>query len=532
MPEWLRRLLEALGLRPKPPQTPPVTPPVPPVTPPAPVEIIPWQVEVSHRVARIPNAEVSIVGDFNGRKETNVIGWCEFLIPKTANAITLKVKAPGFLDYVDHGTKEWTKLARQAGRQAPNNPVQVQLMPVRPPVTAPELSRAGKTIQSRGKIWVPGGVSMLTAAAPGHADDEVEKFVAHVAGMGFLLVRVFLGALKEIPNPKFHQTAAQARQRLPWLLDLTKRYGVALDAVLLTDTKRGGYDAEEHVRLCAAILRGQKHVIVTLENEVGHSTQDPAITYETLRRWGAQYFDGMLWGCGAPEYGYDVPADSPHPLAGRHLDRDEPWPIDPYDVNTRDKFEGRGGPVQMAHLDRDRDFWDNGRREREIFACSETEDCPTVSAEPRRDIADPAWYALQGLLHRSFSSGGGVHHCAWGIEIRLPNADEQKRADAYMAGWNLADKILGGGRGFYRNAGSQDAPVARYSNEVFDAQVVRHYSFVNEQNNRAVSPIIGLKGSVTPPWINNFTPVGPPAGEWTAGPEGDGRKLQVWEVTR
>jgi len=310
---------------------------------------------------------------------------------------------------------------------------------------------------------------------------------------------------------------------MPAFFDMAAEYGMAVWAVLITDSKDGGYDVEEHLRLCAP-LTNRPHVVPVLANEWGHPTQDGAVvTPENLRRWGAQYFDGQPWSIGAPVDGVTAPPDA-KPRPGQQFGRDEPSPVDWQDMDGPAEFRGHGGPSMDAHLDRGREYWDQARRVREIYACAEVEETVCFNAEPGRDETDPAWYAVLGALDRCFS-GGGIHHCQHGLDLTLPDPPSTDRMRAYVLAHQLCDEALNHQRGGYYNSGHANSPVGVYSQDVFDNQLCRHYAFT--VGNIGVSPVIGVDPNLKLSWANGWEPV-KLLKAWTA--THDGKQIQLWQI--
>lgn len=389
------------------------------------------------------------------------------------------------------------------------------------PKPAPDVAIAGETWTNRGKFWSPTGISMLSPFSNICTEDDWIAFFEYHVAAGIDAVRIFCGALMWDDRT---QLAAGARDRMPAFFDMAEDYGVAVWAVLVTDSKDGGYDVEEHLRLCSE-LTNRPHVIPVLANEWGHPTQSDEVTPENLRRWGQQYFDGQPWSIGAPVDGVTAPPDA-KPRPGQQFDRDEPTPVDWQDMDGPASFRGFGGPSMDAHLDRGRDGWDQPRRVREIYACTECDGCPCLNAEPGRDETGTWFYAVLGALDRCFSNGG-IHHCEHGLQVRLPNDDEAERLDAYVQAHKLCDAALAGQRGGYYNSGHADSPVGTYSQEIFDTKLCRHYAFTN--GNIGVSPVIGVDPSLELNWANGWQPV-KLLKAWTRAE--DGKQLQLWQISR
>jgi hypothetical protein len=397
-------------------------------------------------------------------------------------------------------------------------PTTAPTQPDRPPT--PDIGISGKHWTSYDAFWSPCCVSMLSPFADICTEDDWRAFFEVHAAAGFTAVRSFCGALVWSDRP---QSAVTARERMPRFFDVAEEYGMAVWAVLVTDSKDGNYDVEEHLRLCAP-LTNRPHVVPTLCNELGHSTQNDDVTFENMRAWGAKYFGGQPWSVGAPVDGVTAPPDA-KPRPGQHFDRDEPSPVDWQDMDGDQEFRGHGGPSMDAHLDRGRDFWDQARRVREIYACSEVEEVPCFNAEPGRDFTDPAWYAVLGALDRGFSAGGGCHHCEHGLSVSLPDPGATDRMRAYVLAHQLSDQALGGQRGWYANSGHAGSPVGTYPQEVFDTQLCRHYAFTN--GNIGVSPVIGVDPNLVLNWSNGWQPI-ELLKSWTA--QHDGKQLQLWRI--
>lgn len=448
--------------------------------------------------------------DYTDKGKTNGAGFIDFHIDSKWLNFDMRFAEPsGLVEFID-GQSVGPNMTYIFNR--------TKTAPLVPdlPQDVPDLSVEGKTFTNRGQFWVPKFVDMLSALRPDRSEADWRAYFEWALRSGFNGVRVFAGALTWA-----NQTADGARTRLPTFLAIAGTYKLAVEVTAVTDSK--GYDWRQHLAAVADICEGYSWVLLECANEVGHSTQASDLTFDAIRSHMPDVDYNRPWACGAPEYGYT------NPVTGQHLDRDEPWPVDPNDPGGKQYAEGRGGYYVTAHLDRGRDFWNQGRRIREIFALSETEDVPALNNEPGRDFAEPAWFAMMGALDRAFSSGG-VCHYASGVDATLPTAAEIDLTRTYVGAVDVVNAILQGRRGTYKNAGHEGSPVARYTEEQWEHDIVRHYSFVIDDR-RAASIVIGLKNPhLVLNWTNGYRPTSDrPLASVTRG---DGSQLQIWEVAR
>jgi hypothetical protein len=347
---------------------------------------------------------------------------------------------------------------------------------------------------------VPCFVSHLSALRPTRSREQWREYFAWAVETGFNGVRVFAGDLGWADG----QTAASARSRLTAYLNNSADFGLAVEVTALTGTADGNYNPGDHLFEVFRIVAGRTSVTVELANEYKHATQ--SLVRSKLEQSGRLMAgDHTLWSVGAP-------------------DTDEPSPEGVY--------EGRGGRYCTAHLDRGRDFWNQARRVREIFACVEATGVPTLSNEPigadeldgsvtrKQRINDPAFFATLGALDRAFPGVGGVHHSQAGLEAVLPGPVQQRCADAYVEAFRFVAGILGDDVPLYKNAGHADSPVAH------NGTATRLYSFVT--GGRGVTVGVGANPDEPVQWANGYAP----RGERLVHVARDNKALIVWEVGR
>ena len=376
----------------------------------------------------------------------------------------------------------------------------------------PELGTDGKNWKNRGRFFAPRFVSMLSALRPARTEEDWRKFFAWAVTTGFNGVRVFGGALMWA-----QQTAEGARARLPMFLDLATEFGLAVEVTAITDSRDGGYDPKTHLAAIASIVRGRRNVLLELANEVGHGTQSSDVNNpDTLRRWGQELCQGLLWAVGSnamTEFGDEVEPD------------------------TRKYFTG-GGTYNTAHLRRD-DNPSRLRRIREIYGIAEEHNCPAFDNErmgademavPGRRKSDPNWFFVAGLLDRCFNLGG-IHHSEAGLHAVLPGPVQQACANAEIEGGRLAHSILGDAPARYWNEGFVGGPIADYSPaewlQMFGHEDARAYSFT--VGNRGLTVMIGLPSTpLELKFANGWTRVR----LLTERKAADGRRVEVWEITQ
>lgn len=401
----------------------------------------------------------------------------------------------------------------------------IEQPPVEPPPTptpTPPPAPAGPVITARdgrffdgtGARLVPRWKSLLIALTKTPAQQAV--ILDQVVANGFAGVRVFSGALTWAG-----QTPESAREALPAFLDRAAARGLVVEVTGLTDTA-SGYDAREHIRLLAGILANRFGVVFELMNEIGHPTQDATITPGVLRAWGQELVAplGIPWAVGASEV-------------------DEPCPPDPWDRERpaacrgygEHEYPAAGGSYNTAHLERGRDFWNQFRRVRELYAIPALNNEPLGCAEPGtpgQRYYDPAMAYVLGVLDRAFGVGG-VHHSQSGLLAELPGPVQQACELAYVAGHRDVDAVLPGVVGQYLNVGHGGSPLsgARFVDGGGADGVVRAYSFVDGAN-RGVTVLVGLRGDAALTWANGWEIVRT-VGSRTAH---DGRQIVVLEIRR
>src|SRR5262245_2395782 len=350
----------------------------------------------------------------------------------------------------------------------------------------PVLSIQGRSWYDRASgesvVYIPRLVSYLSALRDSRGESDWREYFAWAAKTGFAGVRTFGGSRED-------QTPASAIANLPRYLEVATECGLMVEFTALTGTgdedANGNrvYDPEEYIAQSAEIVRPfRDHVILELANEYEHGSQD--LMLDDLVHWGQTYCSDRLWAPGAP--GVDEP------------DPEGYWP-------------GVGGVYGTAHLDRGRDMWNQCRRVREIYACSEESHIPVIDNEPlgadevdgsvsgKQRSDDPAFFATLGALDRGFTGVGGCHHSQAGLDAVLPGPVQQACADAYLAAWRAVDGVLFNTLPAYKNSGHADSPVLSF------VGAVREYSFTLD--NRGVTVGVGEPDGCTIEWGNGWRPV-------------------------
>ena len=207
------------------------------------------------------------------------------------------------------------------------------------------------------------------------SSDEMRAFLDWAARTGFNGIRVFAGKLGWAS-----QSVAQAKARLPELLNEAAARGLYVEVTAITDSRDGGYDPADHFRAIARIAEQGTNAILEVANEPYHGTQADAIhSAETLLALGRQ---------------------SSLPFALGAAQDDE-------------SVEMGGGSFVTAHLDRGRDKWNQVRRVRELAVLGDTTRKPVVnnepigaaeSSQPGRRESDPAFFFCMGDLR--LAAGG------------------------------------------------------------------------------------------------------------------------------
>lgn len=305
-----------------------------------------------------------------------------------------------------------------------------------------------------------------------------DAFLDETRALGFNGVRVFAGDLGWAG-----QTPAIARAALPGFLEAATARGLY---VYVSALQGGGYDIEAHLRDVAATVATRANAILEVANEIGHPTQsdlgkDPSRLLGVARRVIPA---GVLWTLGAP------------------VDTDEPTPEGRYPTD--------GGLFNDAHLDRQRDLYNQVRRLREIAAVSDSTRKPAMSGEPigiaegpmtkQRFWGDDAlrFSFAYGVLCRGFELGC-VWHSEDGLNARPLGPNTRAAAEAFIAGWHAipTDERL-----TFVNAGWAGSPVAGAD---FDHGIVRAYSFV--AGGRGWTVLVGVRGDPAVRWGGGWHPV-------------------------
>lgn len=344
-----------------------------------------------------------------------------------------------------------------------------------PTTVLPSLSIRGKTWYDGDKVYVHRLVSYLSALRSNRTESDWHAYFNWAAKTGFKGVRTFGGF-------RVDQMPMDALALLPRYLEVATEHGMVVEFTALTGTGDMDYNPKEYIHQSAEIIKPFKgHVILELANEYEHGSQN--LELEDLIAWGKEYCGGLCWAVGAP------PEDEPTPEG---------------------VWNGAGGTYGCAHLDRGRPTpWEQGRRVREIYACTDTgtpvlDNEPTGADELDGDVTgkqrcdDPAFFAVLGSLDRGFPGVGGVHHNQAGLDAVLPGPVQQKCAEAYITAHLAVDRILGGNVPQYKNSGHTDSPVLAFEG------ATREYSFTCGNFGATVG--VGEQIGVKITWGNGFTP--------------------------
>jgi hypothetical protein len=288
------------------------------------------------------------------------------------------------------------------------------------------------------------------------SSDEMRAFLDWAARTGFNGLRVFAGKLGWAS-----QSVAQAKARLPELLNEAAARGLYVEVTAITDSRDGGYDPADHFRAIARIAEQGTNAILEVANEPYHGTQADAIhSAETLLALGRQ---------------------SSLPFALGAAQDDE-------------SVEMGGGSFVTAHLDRGRDKWNQVRRVRELAVLGDTTRKPVVnnepigaaeSSQPGRRESDPAFFFCMGALNRVFEVAG-VFHSEAGLNATLPGPVQQACAEAFVEGSRIVpseDRLA------FKNATWADSPVVKAR---FDETIIRAYTGVG--GSAAWTVLVGLSG--------------------------------------
>ena len=344
-----------------------------------------------------------------------------------------------------------------------------------PPPTLPMLRISGTHWYHGDTPYVHRLVSYLSALRDNRSEADWRTYFQWTVTTGFTGVRTFGGF-------RVDQTPEGALAKLPRYLEVAAEYGLVVEFTALTGTADDPYNPEDYIRRAAEIVRPfANSAILELANEYEHGSQD--LAYEDLQRWGQTYCGGLHWAVGAPS------VDEPTPEGY--------WP-------------GAGGTYGTAHLDRGRDFWNQCRRVREIYACSEESGTPVLDNEPlgadeldgaatgKQRSNDPAFFACLGALDRGFPGVGGCHHNQAGLDAVVPGPTQQKCAEAYVAAWRAVDGLLQTSIPLYKNAGHADSPVVAF------AGATREYSFTAGAGAATIG--VGEEDGCQITWGNGWMP--------------------------
>ena len=210
----------------------------------------------------------------------------------------------------------------------------------------------------------------------------------------------------------FELTPEAGRAALPTLLDLARERGIAVEVVMLADTRDVAIDYEAHVREVGRIAMEKGNAFIELANEPGHPTQDDRVHQpDFLQKLAGLLPEPLVVALGSFEYG--------------------------------DGFTG--GDYATTHVPRGEEGWDHVFEVATRAARAAELKKPVVSDEPigagpeyqpgRRDNDAARFGAAAALtyvagLHATFHYEGGLHS-------RIPAGPEATSLSAWKAGLEL-----------------------------------------------------------------------------------------------
>ena len=297
--------------------------------------------------------------------------------------------------------------------------------------------------------------SALSILRPDRNDEAVRALLDWIVQTGFNGFRVFAGRLRWA-----NQTVERARARLPFVLDEATSRGLYVEVTAITDSKDGGYEVGAHARAVGDLLTD--NAILEVANEPWHPSQADSVH-------GAGFLAGLGRGVFA--------------LGAAQNDESDAM---------------SGGTYVTVHLSRSRDKWNQVRRVSELRALSGNVGKPVLNNEPigadevaeagRRE-SDPAFFFCMGVLNR-LNEIGGVFHSQAGLHAGLPGLQQQRCAEAFVAGSHAiptADRL------HFENADNLDHwPNSPIKTARFGDTVVRAYTGVS--GDRAWTVLVGLTG--------------------------------------
>lgn len=325
----------------------------------------------------------------------------------------------------------------------------------------------------------PRGASLLYGLADRVVGDRLdpvdpEPSFAQYAAEGIQYARVFAGELPRFVNGGdrgFQQTAAQARERLPRLLELAARYGLKVQICIVNDSALVAYDVYGHADQVARIAAAAGDVVFALEggNEVEDGEQRHDIDWRrVLEIVRAAGFRGL----------FTVGAARSDELIKVGEDR--------YDYPL-----GRIGDFASTHPWRGHESsWQgDGCRLKEGIDISETLGVPIAFGEPDQADRWPEGFAMLIGALGAGCNAAVVLHTTQGRDATPLTGANLGKLRAFVQG----HQALEAGPWEYRNATRKGAwgnsPVARGAFEEGDptdpamlpgGHLVRSYSFVRD----------------------------------------------------
>lgn len=296
--------------------------------------------------------------------------------------------------------------------------------------------------------------SLLTALSPQKDKVTVLKVLDWFHSAGFNAIRVFAGNLTWAG-----QTAADARERLPWLLAETKARGMYVLVSCLTDTGSGpAFDHADHVSKIATMCDASGNAMIEIANEPYHPTQAQEVhDYGYLRKLAALVPTSIIVALGAAAEDEELTGEDARDWSARHLDRG-------------------------------RDPFNEVRRIRELENVEATSGFPVVLQEstkaedhdePGKFEDSPWWWQTFGLLCRGFEVDV-VFHSEDGLHCRELDETTKACARAFIAGVTVVEDDI---ELTFQNATWGTSPVkdANFSDRP-GGTVTRVYSFIGAKS--------------------------------------------------
>jgi hypothetical protein len=358
----------------------------------------------------------------------------------------------------------------------PQPPLNIIVPPINGKYRGP-IRRDGRDLRVDDGRFRLRAASLLTALSPQKDKATVLRVLDWFASAGFNAIRVFAGNLTWAG-----QTAADARERLPWLLAETKARGMYVLVSCLTDTGSGpAFNHAEHISIIAAMCEASGNTMIEIANEPYHETQaDEVHNYGYLRKLAALVPTTILVALGA--------ASEDEELSGE---------------DARDWI--------ARHLDRGRDPFNEIRRIRELENVESTTNFPVVLQESTKAEEidqegkfenSPYWWHTMGLLCRGFEVDA-VFHSEDGLHSRDLDETTKACARAFIAGITVVED---GVELTFQNATWSTSPVkdANFA-ERPGGTVARVYSFIGA---KSYTVAVGTTGDPGIKWQNKYGPTG------------------------